>query len=138
MLSGALDTVIQIIFRAEEYAKLFSAYSGSSTGQAFQGFKKNLIQLYAEVLNFLIRATEFLEKPTWSEMTSHSWFSPPYVPFWHRVGRSLSAGVPTSDCKFKNILDRVDKSEKNIEKDVGLLNLEGDRIGHALVNPNWR
>ena len=60
----------QIIFRAEEYANLFSVHSGSSTGKVFQSLQENIIHLYAEVLNFLIRATILFEKPTWSTPTN--------------------------------------------------------------------
>ena len=60
----------QIIFRAEEYANLFSVHSGSSTEKVFQSLQQGIINLYAEVLNFLIRATIFFEKPTLSMWTN--------------------------------------------------------------------
>ena len=60
----------QIIFRAEEYANLFSVHSGSSTEKVFQSLQQGIIHLYAEVLNFLIRATIFFEKPTLSMWTN--------------------------------------------------------------------
>ena len=69
-LSEALESIIQIIFRAQQYAELFSVPSGSSTEHIFQSLQENLIRLYAEVLNFLVRATLFFEKPTWSMWTS--------------------------------------------------------------------
>jgi hypothetical protein len=62
-LSKDLEHTSQIIFRAEEYAELFSAHSGSSTERVFRSLHENLTHLYAEVLNFLIRATKFFEKP---------------------------------------------------------------------------
>jgi hypothetical protein len=65
-LSKDLERTSQIVFRAEEYAKLFSAHSGSSTERVFRSLHENLTHLYAEILNFLIRATKFFEKPTWS------------------------------------------------------------------------
>ena len=60
----------QIVFRAEEYANLFSVHSGSSTEKVFQSLQEDIIHLYAEVLNFLIRATIFFEKPTLSMRTN--------------------------------------------------------------------
>jgi len=69
-LSEALESMSQIVFRAEEYANLFSVRSGSSTGKVFQSLQENIIHLYAEVLNFLIWATIFFEKPTWSMRTN--------------------------------------------------------------------
>ena len=63
-LSDALENSVQIIFRAEEYAKLFSTHSGSSTERVFQTLQENLTCLYAEILNFLVRATKFFQNST--------------------------------------------------------------------------
>lgn len=65
-LSEALETTVQVVLRAEEYAKLFSTHSSSSTERVFQSLQENLTHLYAEVLNFLIRATNFFKKSTLS------------------------------------------------------------------------
>jgi hypothetical protein len=67
-LSEALESVARIIFRAEQYAELFSNPSSSSE-PIFKSLQENLVRLYAVVLNFLIRATIFFEKPTWSVWT---------------------------------------------------------------------
>ena len=66
-LSEALDSSIPIVLRAQEYAVLFSSHSGSSTAGVFSTLQENLTHLYAEVLNFLIRATIFFNKRTISQ-----------------------------------------------------------------------
>ena len=66
-LSGGLESVVQIIFRAEEYARLFTIHSGSSSERVFRTLQGNLTHLYAEVLDFLTQTTEYFEKPTWSK-----------------------------------------------------------------------
>ena len=63
-LSEALDSLIPIILRAQEYAVLFSSHSGSSTAGVFLTLQEDLTHLYAEVLNFLVRATIFFSKRT--------------------------------------------------------------------------
>ena len=63
-LSSALESVIQIVLRAEEYARLFSVPPNTATDRIFQSLQNNLTHLYAEVLNFLVRATIFFQKPT--------------------------------------------------------------------------
>jgi hypothetical protein len=65
-LSETLDSLIQIIFRARQYAELFSTHSGSSTSDVFVTLQDNLTRLYAEVLNVLVRATIFFKKGTLS------------------------------------------------------------------------
>ena len=67
-LSEALSFLIQIVLRAQEYAALFSVHSGSSTAGVFSALQDNLIHLYAEVLNFLVRATIFFNKRTLSKV----------------------------------------------------------------------
>lgn len=56
------------MFRAEEYAKLISTHPGSSTDRVFRSLHDNLTHLFAEILNFLIRATLFFEKSTLSKV----------------------------------------------------------------------
>jgi hypothetical protein len=64
--------VTQIVFRAEEYAKLFATPAGSTTDRVFWGLQENLTTLYAEVLNFLVRAAIFVKKGT-----LRKWYSLP-------------------------------------------------------------
>ncbi|KAH0539046.1 hypothetical protein FGG08_004392 [Glutinoglossum americanum] len=116
-LSEALESTVQIVFRAEEYAKLFSSHSGSSTERIFLSLQENLTHLYAEVLNFLIRATIFFEKPAWR--------------------RYVSAGLSPYDAKLGSILDRVGVLERNVEKDVALLNLETIKLQQEYENGVW-
>ncbi|KAH0565074.1 hypothetical protein GP486_001531 [Trichoglossum hirsutum] len=104
-LAEALETAVQVVLRAEEYAKLFSTHSSSSTEQIFHNLQENLTHLYAEVLNFLIRATRFFEKSA--------------------LRRYVSAGLSPFDTKLGSILDRVNMLERCVEKDVNLLSLEG-------------
>ena len=66
-LSEALDSLIPIVLRAQEYAVLFSSHSGSSTAGVFVTLQDHLTHLYAEVLNFLVRATIFFTKGTFSK-----------------------------------------------------------------------
>ena len=66
-LSEALDSLILIILRAQEYTVLFSSHSGSSIAGVFLTLQENLTHLYAEVLNFLVRATIFFNKRTISQ-----------------------------------------------------------------------
>ena len=66
-LSEALDSLIPIVLRAREYAVLFSSHSGSSTAGVFVTLQDHLTHLYAEVLNFLVRATIFFTKRTFSK-----------------------------------------------------------------------
>ena len=56
-LSSALESVVQIIFRVEEYARLFLTPSNTATDRIFQSLQTDVTDLYAEVLNFLVRAT---------------------------------------------------------------------------------
>ena len=63
-ISTGLHTVTQIIFRAEEYAKLFSAPANTTTDRVFESLHENLTYLYAEVLSFLVRSTIFFKKST--------------------------------------------------------------------------
>ena len=121
-LSEALSSVIQIVLRAQEYAALFSAHSGSSTAGVFSALQDNLTHLYAEVLNFLVRATIFFNKPTLSKV-SQSCHSSEHAD--GSEGRYISAGFSPFDTQFRSILDRVDKLESNVGKDVSLLNAEG-------------
>ena len=69
-LSNALESIIQIVFRAEEYARLFSTRPDTTTDRIFQSLQDNLTQLYAEVLNFLVRTTLFFRKPTLRKIAS--------------------------------------------------------------------
>ncbi|MCJ1236999.1 hypothetical protein MMC14_004983 [Varicellaria rhodocarpa] len=105
-LSEALDSSIPIVLRAQEYAVLFSSHSGSSTAGVFSTLQENLTHLYAEVLNFLIRATIFFNKRT--------------------IRRYISAGFSPFDTQFKAILDRIGKLESSVGKDVALLNSEAE------------
>lgn len=70
MLSKALDSIVQIVFRAEEYARLFSTFSDSTSDRVFQSLQDNLVHLYAEILNFLVRATIFFQKHTLRKTSS--------------------------------------------------------------------
>lgn len=126
-LSEALDSLIQIVLRAQEYAVLFSTHSGSSTAGVFLTLQDNLTHLYAEVLNFLVRATIFFDKRAMSQVQKKC----------HRMkhadsleGRYMSAGFSPFDTQFKGILDRVDKLENSVGKDVALLNSEGEVYAH--------
>ncbi|MCJ1262443.1 hypothetical protein MMC22_002313 [Lobaria immixta] len=105
-LSKALETIIQIVFRAEEYAKLFSTPSGSSTDRVFQSLHENLVRLFAEILSFLIRTTRFFEKPTLSKINN-----------WNNVRRFVSAGISPFNTKFRGILKRIEDFERDVEKD---------------------
>ncbi|KAI9852117.1 MAG: hypothetical protein M1824_002166 [Vezdaea acicularis] len=116
-LSGALRSTCQIIFRAEEYAKLFCAHSGSSTERVFQSLQENIIQLYAEILNFLVRATKFFEK--------------------HTLRRYISAGLSPFDTKFQGVLDAIDRAERNVEKDIGVLRSEAEIRQQEYDNGVW-
>ena len=130
-LSEALDSSIQIVLRAREYAVLFSSHSGSSTKGVFLTLQENLTQLYAEVLNFLIRATIFFTKGTFSKLSKSSNF------LTHAdslKGRYMSAGFSSFDVQFKTILDRVGRLESNIGNDVALLNTEGKLYAHYFVS----
>ncbi|MCJ1251744.1 hypothetical protein MMC30_008981 [Trapelia coarctata] len=116
-LSEALDSLIQIILRAQEYAALFSAHSGSSTFGVFVTLQDNLTLLYAEVLNFLVRATIFFGKQA--------------------IRRYVSAGFSPFDTQFRSILDRVDKLESNVGKDVLLLNSEAENRRQEYEDGVW-
>lgn len=121
-LSEALDSLISIVLRAQEYAVLFSSHSGSSTAGVFAMLQDHLIHLYAEVLNFLVRATIFFTRGTLSKFpyTCHS------LKYAESLeGRYVSAGFASFDTQFKSILDRVGQLESNVGKDVALLNSEG-------------
>jgi hypothetical protein len=63
-LSEALGSLVPIVLRAQEYASLFSSHSGTSTAGVFVALQDHLSHLYAEVLNFLVRATMFFTKGT--------------------------------------------------------------------------
>ncbi|KAI9763728.1 MAG: hypothetical protein M1840_009125 [Geoglossum simile] len=116
-LSEALESISQIIFRVEEYANLFSVHSGSSTERVFQSLQENMIHLYAEALNFLIRATTFFEKPAWR--------------------RYLSAGVSPFEAKFRRILDGIDRLERGVEKDITVLRSEAEIRREEYENGLW-
>ncbi|MCJ1242488.1 hypothetical protein MMC14_010496 [Varicellaria rhodocarpa] len=109
-LSEALDSLIPIVLRAQEYAVLFSSHSGSSTAGVFLKLQENLTHLYAEVLNFLVRATIFFNRRT--------------------IRRYISADFSPFDTQFKAILDRIGKLESSVGKDVALLNSEGKAYIH--------
>lgn len=118
-ISEALESCLQIVFRAEEYSKLFSSsiHSDPSTTRVFQSLQDNLTQLYAEILNFLIRATKFLEKRTWR--------------------RYVSAGLSPFDDKFQPILNKMDQCERNVEKDRNVLQAAADRLRQNYENGLW-
>ncbi|KAL9118301.1 MAG: hypothetical protein Q9187_005157 [Circinaria calcarea] len=116
-LSEALDSLIPIVLRAQEYAVLFSSHSGSSTAGVFVMLQGNLIHLYAEVLNFLVRATIFFTKGTFR--------------------RYMSAGFSLFDTRFKSILDRVGKLESNVGNDVVLLNSEAENRRQEYEDGVW-
>lgn len=59
-LTGILYIIAQTVFRADEYAKHFA--SPTSTDRILEVLRENLIHLYAEVLNFLMRARVFFQK----------------------------------------------------------------------------
>jgi hypothetical protein len=61
-LSETLESIVQILLRAQEYTVLFSEYTGPSTAGVLSRMRDNLTQLYAQVLNFLVRATLFVKK----------------------------------------------------------------------------
>lgn len=118
-LLKALDSISQIIFRGEEYAKLFSTPSDTSTDRVFQSLQDNLTHLYAEVLNFLVRATTFFKKETIRKSQIFCKLSNT-----EHIGRYISAGL-SSDIKFQPILNQINKYELNVEKDKNLLESEG-------------
>ncbi|KAH0565056.1 hypothetical protein GP486_001552 [Trichoglossum hirsutum] len=97
-LSDSLESVVHIIFRAEEYAKLFTTHSGSSSERVFLALQGKLTNLYAEVLDFLAQATEYFEKPTWR--------------------RYISAGLTAGVTKLKSSPELIDKLEREVEKDL--------------------
>jgi hypothetical protein len=114
-LSKALESILQIVFRAEEHAKLYSTHSGSSTVRVFASLQDNLTNLYAEVLNFLIRATKFFEKST--------------------AKRYMSAGLSPFETHFRDMLNRIERLENNVQKDVLLLTSESMyQYAHILVS----
>ncbi|MCJ1235108.1 hypothetical protein MMC14_003072, partial [Varicellaria rhodocarpa] len=117
-LSKALDSLVPIILRAQEYAVLFSSHSGSSTAGVFLALQEDLTYLYAEVLNFLVRATIFFKKKTIEE-------------------RRLFAGLSPFDTQFKGILDQVGKLEKNVGLDVALLNSEAENRRQEYEDGIW-
>ena len=129
-LSAALDSLIPIVLRAQEYAVLFSSHSGSSTAGVFLTLQENLVHLYAEVLNFLVRATIFFSKRAYSmfPQTCHSLKHADSL-----KGRYMSAGFSPFDTRFKGILDRVSNLESNVGKDIALLNTEGAVCTHCFV-----
>ena len=43
-----------------------------------------------------------------------------------KAGRNLSAGFSPFEVKFRKILDEVDRLERNVEKDIAVLRLEGN------------
>lgn len=116
-LSKALDTIIQVVFRAEEYASLFSTPSSSSTDRVFRSLHDNLVRLFAEILNFLIRTTRFFEKPT--------------------LSRFVSAGISPFHTKFQSILKRIEDYEHNVEKDKSLLESEARKMQQEYKNGVW-
>ncbi|KAI9715684.1 MAG: hypothetical protein M1812_005836 [Candelaria pacifica] len=116
-LSDALENSVQIIFRAEEYAKLFSTHSRSSTERVFQTLQENLTCLYAEILNFLVRATKFFQTST--------------------LKRYVAASLSPFDTRFRDILDRVDRYERNVEKDKALLESEAWKSEKEYQNGVW-
>ncbi|MCJ1242728.1 hypothetical protein MMC14_010737, partial [Varicellaria rhodocarpa] len=116
-LSKALDSLVPIILRAQEYAVLFSSHSGSSTAGVFLALQEDLTHLYAEVLNFLVRATIFFKKKT--------------------IRRYMSAGLSPFDTQFKGILDQVGKLEKNVGLDVVLLNSEAENRRQEYEDGIW-
>ncbi|MCJ1261664.1 hypothetical protein MMC22_001530 [Lobaria immixta] len=116
-LSKALETIIQIVFRAEEYAKLFSTPSTSSTDRVFESLHENLVRLFAEVLNFLIRTTRFFEKTT--------------------LSRFASAGMSPFSTKFQSILNRIEDYERNVEKNKSLLESEARKTQREYENGVW-
>jgi hypothetical protein len=69
-LARALESTIQIVFRVEEHAKLFSMPPSSSTKRVYYSLKESMVHVLAEVLNFLIRAVRFFEKSTIREWAS--------------------------------------------------------------------
>ena len=128
-LSKALDSLVPIILRAQEYAVLFSSHSGSSTAGVFLALQEDLTYLYAEVLNFLVRATIFFKKKTIGQFEKRC----------HCIKhadsseeRRLFAGLSPFDTQFKGILDQVGKLEKNVGLDVVLLNSEGEAYTYNL------
>jgi hypothetical protein len=82
-IANGLSLVTQIVFRAEEYAKLFATPAGSTTDRVFWSLQENLTALYAEVLNFLVRAAIFVKKGTFRKWYSllvwSSGFRSPFV-----------------------------------------------------------
>lgn len=66
-VANGLASVTQIVFRAEGYAKLFATPAGSTTDRVFWSLQDNLTTLYAEVLNFLVRAAIHVKKGTLRE-----------------------------------------------------------------------
>lgn len=113
-----MNSVAQIVFRAEEYAKLFST-SPESTDRIFQSLQENLTHLYAEVLNFLVRTTMFFQKSTLRMCQALGVFRKTEY-----IGRYASAAF-SRDTKFQDILDQINKHEMNVEKDKNLLESEG-------------
>ena len=123
-----MNSVAQIVFRAEEYAKLFSTSPESTTDRIFQSLQENLTHLYAEVLNFLVRTTMFFQKSTLRMCQTLSVFRKT-----ENIGRYASAGF-SPDTKFQDILDQINRHEINVEKDKNLLESEGRVICSVSLN----
>ncbi|MCJ1441536.1 MAG: hypothetical protein MMC23_002025 [Stictis urceolatum] len=115
-IATGLHTVTQIVFRAEEYARLFSNPANSTTDRVFESLHENLIYLYAEVLSFLVRSTIFFQKST--------------------IRRFASAGI-SSYTKYQVILDKINKYEKSVEKDKNLLESEARKRQEQYETGIW-
>jgi len=76
-LTDSLELVVSIVFRAEEYAS-FLLTAKEPTDKALKMFRKNIIHLYAHVLNFLVRARLFFEK------SKLGWYFPS-LPFYPSI-----------------------------------------------------
>ncbi|KAF8541235.1 hypothetical protein BDD12DRAFT_829856 [Trichophaea hybrida] len=66
-LVESLDCISRIIFRADEYTRLF-AHQEISTKQILQHLHGDLVQLFSEVLFFLFQAKAFFEKRSFRKL----------------------------------------------------------------------
>ncbi|KAI9797819.1 MAG: hypothetical protein M1833_005322 [Piccolia ochrophora] len=116
-LALALEKTLSIFLHAKEYARLFERHAFSTTATISESLQKLVTNLYAEILNFLVRATIFFDKSLWR--------------------RTLSAGISPFDAKFQDILNRIETLESTVEKDAKVLNLESQAQTESLENGIW-
>ncbi|KAF8535317.1 hypothetical protein BDD12DRAFT_893306 [Trichophaea hybrida] len=115
-LVDSLDWIARMVFRADEYTRLF-AHEEISTVAILQQLHDDLVELFKEVLLFLYRAMAHFQKSS--------------------PRRYISAAFKPFDRVFQGAYERISRCEMEVKDDIRLLNVELDILHQEVENGIW-